>query len=176
MTGEGGLGKKRPAPDDPDVAQPLTKRFGGLRLDNSLPISARAQSKGHIQHIHNQHNQPDIDHLQTQFNQRPPSPEPMLLDDTKHTTYIHNLDQELIEDDSPGLIFSPFAKKVLSVPQSVLTDSKSGKELVLYTEPVSLTVPKEKDNVRKAILECRARARENKVTEKEDLYDPMDID
>ncbi|KAJ5375335.1 hypothetical protein N7517_007341 [Penicillium concentricum] len=109
----------------------------------------------------------------------------MLLDDTKHTTYIHNLDQELIEDDSPGLVFSPFAKKVLSVPQSVLSGSKpSGKELVLYTEPSSLTVPREKDNVRKAILESRARARE-KVTENEarenevtdeDLYDPMDID
>jgi ribosome biogenesis protein Tsr3 len=35
----------------------------------------------------------------------------------------------------PGLVFSPFAEKVLSVPQSVLSDSKpSGKELVLYTD------------------------------------------
>lgn len=100
----------------------------------------------------------------------------MILDDTKHTTYIHNLDQELMEADSPGLVFSPFVQKVLSVPPSVLSDSKpSGKELVLYTEPFSLTVPKEKDNVRRAILESRARARENKVSE--EVYDdPMDID
>ncbi|KAJ5822921.1 hypothetical protein N7447_005261 [Penicillium robsamsonii] len=182
MTGEGGHGKKRPAPDDPDVAQPLTKRFGGLRLDNSLPISARAQPKGHIQHQHIHNQQNHIDHHQfNQLNQGRSSPEPMLLDDTKHTTYIHNLDQELIEDDSPGLVFAPFAEKVLSVPQSVLSDSKSsGKELVLYTEPSSLTVPREKDNVRKAILESRARARgkveKDEVTENEDIYDPMDID
>jgi hypothetical protein len=34
-----------------------------------------------------------------------------------HTTYIYNLDQELMEAESPGLVFSPFAEKVLSVPQ-----------------------------------------------------------
>ncbi|CAI7637844.1 unnamed protein product [Penicillium glandicola] len=186
MTGEEGHGKKRPAEADPDGAQPLTKRFGHLRIDNTVPISARAKSKGptqdipHIQHIqHIQHKQHDyIDH--NQHNQENSGPnDPMILDDTKHTTYIHNLDQELMEPDSPpaGLVFSPFVAKVLSVPQSVLSDSKpSGKELVLYTEPSSLTVPKEKDNVRKAILESRARARENKVTENEDLYDLMEID
>ncbi|CAI7593337.1 uncharacterized protein N7487_011735 [Penicillium crustosum] len=175
MAGEEGHGKKRPAEADPDGAQPLTKRFGHLRIDNSVPISARTEPKGHIEHIqhiqHNHHNQ----HNQHNQDLSPPN-DAMVLDDTKHTTYIHNLDQELMEADSPGLVFSPFVQKVLSVPQSVLSDSKpSGKELVLYTEPSSLTVPKEKDNVRRAILESRARARENKVSE--DLYDdPMDID
>ncbi|KAJ5920695.1 hypothetical protein N7516_011553 [Penicillium verrucosum] len=173
MAGEEGHGKKRPAEADPDGAQPLTKRFGYLRIDNSVPISARTKPKGHIEHIqHIQHN-----HQHNQHNQEPfPPNDAMILDDTKHTTYIHNLDQELMEADSPGLVFSPFVQKVLSVPQSVLSDSKpSGKELVLYTEPYSLTVPKEKDNVRRAILESRARARETKVPE--DLYDdPMDID
>jgi hypothetical protein len=49
---------------------------------------------------------------------------------------------------------------MMSVPESILSDSSSkGKELVLYTEPTSLTVPKEKDTVRKAIMESRARAR-----------------
>lgn len=193
MAGEEGHGKKRPAEADPDGAQPLTKRFGHLRIgrklnlkscgscqvnifvDNSVPISARAKPKGHIQH--NQHQHDYIDHQHTQHNQKLSSPnDAMILDDTKHTTYIYNLDQELMEADSPGLVFLPFAEKVLSVPQSVLSDSiPSGKELVLYTEPASLTVPKEKDNVRRAILESRARARENKV--REDLYDdPMDID
>ncbi|KAF4767056.1 hypothetical protein HAV15_009236 [Penicillium sp. str.  len=175
MAGEEGHGKKRPAEADPDGAQPLTKRFGHLRIDNSVPISARTKLKGHLEHIqHIQHNQHD---QYNQHNQELSSPnDAMILDDTKHTTYIHNLDQELMEADSPGLVFSPFVQKVLSVPQSVLSDPKpSGKELVLYTEPSSLTVPKEKDNVRRAILESRARARENKVSE--DLYDdPMDID
>ncbi|KAJ5139123.1 uncharacterized protein N7515_003971 [Penicillium bovifimosum] len=147
-----GHGKKRRAQADPDGAQPLTKRFGYLRLDN-MPISTR-ESKGYTQPFQPQHNQQNIDY----------SLEPsdtMLLDDTKHTTYIHNLEQELMEADAADeLIFLPFAAKVLSVPQSVLSDSKpSGKELVLYTEPTSLTIPKEKDHVRKAILESRARAR-----------------
>ncbi|KAJ5699804.1 hypothetical protein N7536_002817 [Penicillium majusculum] len=175
MAGEEGHGKKRPAEADPDGAQPLTKRFGHLRIDNGVPISARTNPKGHLEHIqHIQHNQHD---QYNQHNQELSSQnDAMILDDTKHTTYIHNLDQELMEADSPGLVFSPFVQKVLSVPQSVLSDPKpSGKELVLYTEPSSLTVPKEKDNVRRAILESRARARENKVSE--DLYDdPMDID
>jgi hypothetical protein len=121
----------------------------------------------------------------------------MLVDDTKYTTYIHNLDQELAEIESPGLVFSPFAAKVLAVPTSVLSDSKpSGKELVLYTEPSSLTVPQDKDSVRKAIIESRARARSNQGLSKEkekeretiepdttdqdevidDPDDPMDID
>jgi hypothetical protein len=94
-----------------------------------------------------------------------PSPnqhDAMLLDDTKHTTYVYDLDQELAEPDPPhdGLVILPLASKMMSVPESILSDSSSrGKELVLYTEPTSLTVPKEKDTVRKAIMESRARAR-----------------
>ncbi|KAJ5545325.1 hypothetical protein N7461_007629 [Penicillium sp. DV-2018c] len=178
-------GKKRPAQADPDGAQPLTKRFGYLRLDNNLPISTGAKPNGYIQPSQPiQHNQ------QNHINHSLEPSDTMLLDDTKHTTYIHNLEQELLEADAPDeLIFLPFAAKVLSVPQSVLSESKSsGKELVLYTEPTSLTIPKEKDNVRKAILESRARARaeSNKsnpptvspsdLEELPSYDDPMDID
>jgi hypothetical protein len=85
----------------------------------------------------------------------------MMLDDTKHTTYIHDLDRELADIDPPdgGLILLPLATKMISVPESVLPAPSRGKELVLYTEPSSLTVPKEQDSVRKAIIEARARAR-----------------
>lgn len=86
----------------------------------------------------------------------------MLLDDTKHTTYIYNLDQELAEPESSGdrLVLSPFAAKMIAVPDSVLSSNPAqGKELVLYTEPSSLTLPRDKDSVRKAIIESRARAR-----------------
>lgn len=139
-----------------------------LGEDNSVPISARAK--------------------------HPYQPDTMLLDDTQHTTYIHNLDQELAEVDTPGLVFAPFAEKVLSVPHSVLYTKPSGTELVLYTEPTSLTVPQDKDHVRKAILESRARARERTAqasepqlkvptdslatdaTNETNDYDPMDID
>lgn len=85
----------------------------------------------------------------------------MLLDDTKHTTYIYNLDQELAEPESSGerLVLLPLAARMMSVPESVLSTPTQSQELVLYTEPTSLTVPKERDSVRKAIIESRARAR-----------------
>lgn len=85
----------------------------------------------------------------------------MMLDDTKHTTYIHDLDRELADIDSTDrdLVILPLAAKLISVPDSVLSAPAQSKELVLYTEPSSLTVPKERDSVRKAIIESRARAR-----------------
>lgn len=85
----------------------------------------------------------------------------MMLDDTKHTTYIHDLDRELADIDTPdgGLILLPLAAKLISVPESVLSTPSPGKELVLYTDPSSLTLPEEQDSVRKAIIESRARAR-----------------
>ncbi|KAJ5634906.1 hypothetical protein N7528_002748 [Penicillium herquei] len=129
--------KKRPAEGDPDGEQPLTKRFGCLRLDHD----SRARTT-----------------YETSFHE----PDPMLLDDTKHTTYIHDLDQELADSELPQgtLVLSPLAAKMIKVPDSVLASNPAqGKELVLYTEPASLTLPKEKDSVRKAIIESRARAR-----------------
>lgn len=139
-------GRKRPAEGDPDGAQPLTKRFGRLQLDVE---SDRQNSKNPFPHC------PPI---QPQHN------DSMLLDDTKHTTYIHDLDRELIESDSPpgALILMPLAERMLTVPESILNgdhDTSQGKELVLYTEPSSLSVPREQDSVRKAIIESRARAR-----------------
>lgn len=91
----------------------------------------------------------------------PTQSDAMMLDDTKHTTYIHDLDRELADIDPPegGLVLLPLAAKMMSVPESVLSTPSQGRELVLYTEPSSLTVPKTHDSVRKAIIESRARAR-----------------
>lgn len=85
----------------------------------------------------------------------------MLLDDTKYTTYIHNLDQELAGPDpcEEGLVFSPLAAKMISVPESLLSTSTKGKELVLYRKPSPLSVPKEQDSARRAILDPGARAK-----------------
>jgi len=93
--------------------------------------------------------------------------ESMLLDDTKHTTYVHDLDSELaeIEAQEQCIAFLPeIEKKLTSIPKSILTDPKpKNNEIVLYREPTSLTVPKERDCVRKAIIESRARAREKQA-------------
>jgi hypothetical protein len=88
----------------------------------------------------------------------------MLLDDTKHTTYIYDIDRELagIEEEEKHLIFIPEIEKALNaIPRAVLHDDpKPENELVLYGIPRSLTVAEEdKDAVRKAIIESRARAK-----------------
>ncbi|KAI0474626.1 hypothetical protein F4859DRAFT_74586 [Xylaria cf. heliscus] len=110
----------------------------------------------------------------------------MQLDNTKHKVYIYDLDAELSSADEssengsrPGsptsghdrVIFMPDMKKHLcrpKIPPVVLANSEgklaghdiNDMQMVLYSEPSSLTVPREQDSVRKAILEARARARQ----------------
>lgn len=93
----------------------------------------------------------------------------MQLDDTKDTVYVYNLDDEIsdIESEEEKLVFLPDIEKRLSkIPKSVLTShepSTSSSEMILYNIPASLSVPEEQDNVRKAIIETRARAREKQL-------------
>ena len=93
----------------------------------------------------------------------------MQVDDTKDRVYIHNLDDELsdLESEEERLVFLPdIEKKLGKIPKSVLLGERhpsAGSELVLYSVPTSLSVPKEHDNVRKAIIESRARAREKQM-------------
>lgn len=121
---------------------------------------------------------------------------PMLLDDTKHTTYIYDIDRELagIEEEEKHMIFIPEIEKALNaIPRAVLQDPKPENELVLYGIPRSLTVAEEdKDTVRKAIIESRARAKTHSAQSSADpetarqagpvdsahtlTADPMDVD
>ncbi|RYP65224.1 hypothetical protein DL770_009051 [Monosporascus sp. CRB-9-2] len=97
--------------------------------------------------------------------------EAMQLDDTKHKVYIYDLDDELSSDgdessDEARLVFLPDIEKHLlqkRIPPSVLANPEgelAGMQLVLYREPTSLTVPEERDSVRRAIVEARQRLRE----------------
>ncbi|KAI1023057.1 hypothetical protein LB503_000528 [Fusarium chuoi] len=107
-----------------------------------------------------------------------PAPdETMQLDDSKHKVYIYNIDDELSSDsesDDPGkLVFLPDIEKHLRanrIPPSVLANSEgelAGMQVVLYRDPKSLTVPEDKDSVRKAIIESRNRTRELQRLERE---------
>ncbi|KAI7698728.1 hypothetical protein KC353_g16814, partial [Hortaea werneckii] len=95
----------------------------------------------------------------------------MAVDDTRDRVYIHNLDDELAEIESPDeerLIFLPDIEKKLSrLPSHVLTGQKGDKnqELVLYSVPQSLTPSEESDITRKTILEARQRARDKAAEE-----------
>ncbi|KAI1358980.1 hypothetical protein F5Y08DRAFT_93387 [Xylaria arbuscula] len=114
----------------------------------------------------------------------------MQLDDTKHKVYIYDLDAELSSADEnsesesslPGsptsgrgrLVFLPDIEKHLSrsrIPPVVFANKEgdlaghniNDMQMVLYSEPSSLTIPREQDSVRKAILEARARARQRQT-------------
>ncbi|KAF7713239.1 Uncharacterized protein PECH_002227 [Penicillium ucsense] len=178
-------GRKRHADSDPDGAQPLAKRFGYLHIGNpfdtlprdhldglngnspsrtsaalnSPPSSVAADTSDYG---HSTFSSTSLASTSTPSNGAFIDSDAMMLDDTPHTTYIHDLDRELADVDVADGLFSihPIAAKMLSVPESVLSGPAQGKELVLYSDPSSLTVPREHDNVRKAIIESRARARE----------------
>ncbi|KAG6199076.1 hypothetical protein E4U10_005491 [Claviceps purpurea] len=101
----------------------------------------------------------------------------MQLDDSKHKVYIYSLDDEITsessEDEDGKLIFLPDIEKHLRekrIPPHILADSDGqlgGMQLVLYSDPKSLSVPEEQDGVRKAIIEARQRAREKQRLERE---------
>jgi hypothetical protein len=92
----------------------------------------------------------------------------MHVEDSKHRVYIRDLDEELAgtEPDEERLVFLPdIEKKLANLPKSVFVSEPApqGNEVVLYRVPESLSVPPEQDNVRKAIIESRARAQEKKL-------------
>lgn len=93
----------------------------------------------------------------------------MQLDDTKDKIYIYNLDDELkaVDENEDKLVFLPdIDRKLNKIPKSILrghSQPPSNSEVVLYQIPSSLSVPKDQDNVRKAIIESRARAREKQA-------------
>ena len=95
----------------------------------------------------------------------------MQMDDTKDKIYIYNLDDELkaVDEDEEKLVFLPDIERKLSrIPKSLLQGHNqplANCEVVLYQVPSSLSVPVEQDNVRKAIIESRARAREKQLDE-----------
>lgn len=104
----------------------------------------------------------------------------MQVDDSRHKVYIYNLDDELAssesDDDDGRLVFLPDVQKHLRdnrIPPHVLANNEgelAGMQLVLYSDPKSLSVPEDKDGVRRAILEARERTRERQRLEREGAY------
>ncbi|KAI9731543.1 MAG: hypothetical protein M1834_004663 [Cirrosporium novae-zelandiae] len=145
-------GQKRLAEDELNREQRLAKRFHLLSLSENdhLYIPQSPASK--------------------------PSPPPrsnnddtMLLDDTKDKIYIYNLDDELadVESEDEKIIFLPdIERKLNKIPRAILkgtNEPQKSTDMILYHVPESLSVPQGQDNVRKAIIETRARIREKQA-------------
>ncbi len=102
----------------------------------------------------------------------------MRIDDSKHKVYIYSIDEELADDsdepDEAKLVFLPDIEKRLRetrIPPQVLANSDgelAGMQLVLYSDPKSLSVPEDRDGVRKAIIEARRRLRARQAGADED--------
>ncbi|KAJ5902441.1 hypothetical protein N7495_002969 [Penicillium taxi] len=182
-------GKKRPAECDPDGEQPLTKKFGFLQIGRWLRNERVVADERDWEGLKLTHSIPGNeaplsasvkydDAISSSIPFSQPQSDIMLLDDTEHTTYIYDLDKELAEPESPRdqLVILPLAARIISAPvrESVLSNPVQGKELVLYSEPASLTVPKEHDSVRRAIIESRARARAER--KQADLSDNISLE
>ncbi|KAM4058433.1 hypothetical protein HRG_006598 [Hirsutella rhossiliensis] len=132
----------------------------------------------------------------TATRQQPPPPPPppycsddlddtMQLDDSKHKVYIYNIDDELASSSSSDgdaddgrLVFLPDIEQHLRenrIPPHVLANSDgelAGMQMVLYSDPRSLTVPEERDGVHRAILDARRRVREKQRQEREGIAFP----
>ncbi|KAL9028090.1 MAG: hypothetical protein Q9196_003486 [Gyalolechia fulgens] len=123
------------------------------------------EHNGRLLYIPVQGNAPTATHVANGQN------DSMQLDDTKEKVYIHDLAAELsdIESDEDTPLFLPDIEKKLSkIPRSVLTGTNPpniNTQMILYNVPSSLSVPKEQDSVRKAILDCRARTMEKQAKE-----------
>lgn len=98
----------------------------------------------------------------------------MRIDDSKHKVYIYNIDDELSSDsetEDGKLVFLPDIEKHLKqnrIPPHVLAADDgqlAGMQLVLYQDPKSLSVPKDEDSVRKAVIEARHRLRDKQRRE-----------
>ncbi|KAL1631335.1 hypothetical protein SLS54_000094 [Diplodia seriata] len=162
-------GLKRAAAESLESEQRLSKRFNLLNIDNSgklyIPVPA---SSSHAD------SQPPPDPSSSRI----PAPRSrdddwMQLEDTKDKVYIYDLDEELaeLESDEENPIFLPDIEKHLhKIPKHVLVSNgkelerTANNQLVLYSVPASLSVPEDKDSVRKAIIEARHRAEQKSAS------------
>ncbi|KAL8920928.1 MAG: hypothetical protein Q9208_005954 [Pyrenodesmia sp. 3 TL-2023] len=158
--------KKRRADDNLEGEQRLSKRFNLLNLEHTGKLYIPVQG--------NAPNAPSDPPIGPASNAHDDS---MQVDDTKDKIYIHNLAAEIadLESDEETPLFLPDIEKKLSkIPQSVLTGrspAPTSNQMVLYNVPSSLSVPEERDSVRRAIMDSRARAREKQAQEQKALQE-----
>ena len=160
-------GHKRHAEDNLDSEQRLAKRFNLLNL-GIVPIC-----NSHVAALIPMLENIGKLYIPVEHQLTPPRrsrsnafSDSMNLDETRDRIYIHNLDDELSDAESEGekLVFLPeIEQRLTKIPKSVLmgqVQPNTSNEVVLYSVPESISIPREQDNVRKAIIESRERVRQ----------------
>lgn len=191
-TSNSSTGRKRPpnidGEDDLIIEQPLSKKLAKLSLHMEEQSRNRRGTKTRYlftipQHEAYKHPTRDDADQQLQKQQQKqvtlPDNELMEVDnDNPHVVFIRDIDEELgsddgDENDKKGLIFVPdIEKRLTRIPYALANGGSSkisepsfgtSQALVLYTVPSSLSVSREQDNVRRAIIEARARIRQKQA-------------
>lgn len=127
---------------------------------------------------------PDQSLRQDSFNTGPSqdADDYMPLDDTADRIWVHDLDAEIaaIEAEEAkqngGIQLSEAGKEYSKIPEHLLKqggsapDRAANMQMILYRDPISISVPEEDDAVRKTIIEARRRMREKQAEEREALH------
>lgn len=93
------------------------------------------------------------------------------VDGSGKLVLLPDIDKHLRQAARTAALTSSSAKQKLAIPRPILPNKDgelAGMQLVLYNDPSSLSVPQERDSVRKAILDARARIRERQQEDKEE--------
>lgn len=153
---------KRPAKDELEDEQPLTKKFGRLQLGQSSKLGQNGHDAAPSKPKHPVNLTKPSHHA---------GDDAMHVDDTKTRVFISDLDSELaeIEEQENDIAFLPeIEKKLMAIPKSVLRHRPSSDNaLVLYKLPPALGMTGEEDTVRSVIDGARDRAREKSILDVE---------
>ncbi|RKF58054.1 hypothetical protein OnM2_070039 [Erysiphe neolycopersici] len=108
----------------------------------------------------------------------------MQIEDTQNKVFIHDLEAEILEAQSEEakLVIHPEIEKhlrdirfspIFIAPTSI---SHEDKQLVLYNEPGSITIPEEFDSVKRIILETRSRIREKQDLQNKEMHSKLSME
>lgn len=103
----------------------------------------------------------------------------MTVDETADRVFVRDLDSEIAEIEaeearvSQGIELSQAAEEYSKIPDHVLNRNKVRHEpemqLILYRDPISITVSEENDAVRRAVIAARQRMRDKQAAEQKNV-------
>lgn len=161
------------SPDSKRPTVQFTQDFApvGLSYRDASPSEASlsahsAQQSRHNSYVHNDRSNED---------------DFMPVDETPDRVWVHDLDAEVAEIEAEearqkydnGIRFAGQTKDYIKLPDHLLrpntaaNDPAANMQMILYRDPISISVPEEDDAVRKTILDARRRVREKLAEERE---------
>ncbi|RPB20273.1 hypothetical protein L211DRAFT_813515 [Terfezia boudieri ATCC MYA-4762] len=148
--------RKRQPTDDLNEEQPLSKRLSLLNLNY-----------GSFNNINQPRKLTPVPIPKPPKKQRPSLAEQERME-VDNVVYVSDLDSDSESDADDKVVYLPDVERKLNrIPYQLVSerskDLPTSTELVLYSVPSSISVPEQKDVVRRAIIESRQRLREKTV-------------